>query len=156
MRLFLVSSLLLIGVFSYGQNITDANGNKQGVWAYEVVDTVKYKRVFFREEDGEDEEVSEYKTYNKLEGEYLDNEKTGVWTSRDYHNHILSTITYQKGKPVGEVKVFYRYGIRYKGIIKLDSKIVELETKAEAAKYWATIKMDVDELIKKWTFIEYF
>jgi hypothetical protein len=153
MRFFLVSSLLLIGVCSYGQNITDANGNKQGVWAYEVVDTVKYTRIS-NDEDVINDEITEYKTYNKLEGEYLDNEKTGVWTSRDYHNHILSTITYQKGKPVGEVKVFYRYGIRYKGVIKLDSKIVELETKAEAAKYWATIKMDVSELIKKWTFIE--
>ena len=144
--------LLVLSVSGFSQNHTDANGKKQGSWVFEDIDTLEYERVSFDEK--ESEEVTEYKTYNKLEGEYLDNEKIGVWTSRDSYNHILSTVTYQKDKLVGEVKVFYRHGIRYKGVITLDSKIVELETKAESGKFWSTIKMDVDELIKKWTFIE--
>ncbi len=153
MKCFFTFFFLLISTFSFTQNITDSRGLKQGLWIVESIDTLVSVQVSLL--TMKEDTMVEYKNYNRLEGQYVDGLKMGVWISRNSYNNILSTVTYEDDKPYGEVIVYYlnRKSIRYKGSIKENSQTVELDTKAIAGKYWSTITMNVDELIEKWTMI---
>jgi len=76
-------------------NQTDASGRKQGAWIY----------------DGAMLKDPAFASYAKVEeGDYLHDQKKGVWKRYWPDGQVRSEITFVQGKPLGPYKLFYANG----------------------------------------------
>ena len=96
-KLLVVAAALLFSLVTMQAqlNQTDAQGRKQGAWIY----------------DGAMVKDAAFASYAKVEeGDYLNDQKKGVWKRYWPDGQVRSEITFVQGKPLGPYKLFYANG----------------------------------------------
>ena len=96
-KLLVVAAALLFSLVTMQAqlNQTDAQGRKQGAWIY----------------DGAMLKDPAYAAYAKIEeGDYLHDQKKGVWKRYWPDGQVRSEITFVQGKALGPYKLFYANG----------------------------------------------